>query len=426
MKQIEIKKTSDVLYYDTLDNGLQVFMVPKENVNTVFVSLNVKYGAIHNEFIPAGEKKMRRVPNGIAHFLEHKMFEQENGIDPMLFYSENGADVNAYTSLYNTAYHFSCSSHLKENIEYLLDFVQAPYFTDENVNKEKGIIEEEIKMYNDDPYSFLDEQIRLNIFKEQPIRFPIPGSVEDINSITKEDLYTCYNTFYQPSNMFLVISGKFEATNLLDIIKDNQNKKEFRAKAPIVLKKVKEDDEIVNPYEEKQMNVEVPKITFGLKIPLKKIKIDPKRRDLYLAIMFDSMFGSTSTFNEEMKDKGFLLSYAMTETLYTDSHIMISISADTEYENELLGSIKESLSNINVSDDDFDSKIKMLISNDIYVYEDVDAINRYIVNDLIIYNQYYANIDTILKGLKKSEFEELKNNLDFKNTSTLVVKPMTE
>jgi predicted Zn-dependent peptidase len=203
MQQIEIKRTNDILYYDTLDNGLQVFMVPKQNVNTTFVSFNVKYGAINNEFIPLGQNKIKKFPNGIAHFLEHKMFAQENGVDPMMFYAANGADVNAYTSLYNTAYHFSCSDHLKENLEYLLDFVQAPYFTDENVDKEKGIIEEEILMYNDDPYSYLDEGIRLNAFKNHPVRYSIAGTVEDIKAITKEDLYTCYETFYQPSNMFL-------------------------------------------------------------------------------------------------------------------------------------------------------------------------------------------------------------------------------
>lgn len=424
MKQIKIKRTDDVMYYETLENGLQVFMVPKKGVNTTFVSFNVKYGAIHNEFIPFGENEIRTVPNGIAHFLEHKMFEQENGIDPMMFYAENGADVNAYTSLYNTSYHFSCSSHLKENIEYLLNFVQEPYFTDENVNKEKGIIEEEINMYNDDPYSFLDEEIRLNAFKKHPIKYSIAGTVDDINSITKEDLYTCYNTFYQPANMFLVISGNFDAENLIDIIKDNQSSKEFKKIDKVILKNITEPDYVANPYEEKQMNVEVPKISFGIKIPLAGLKINSKRRDLYLAILFDSLFGATSTFNEEMKDKGFLLSYAMLETLYTDSHLFITISADTEHVTELIAAIKERLLDATVSDEDFENKVKMFISNDIYIYEDVDAINRNIVNDLILYGDYTANISTILNDLNKNEFDILRENIDFSHTTTLVIKPM--
>ncbi|MDD2203192.1 MAG: pitrilysin family protein [Bacilli bacterium] len=425
MKQIKIKKTDDMLFYDTLDNGLQVFMVPKEKMNTTFVSLNVKYGAIHNEFTPSDDKKMAKVPNGIAHFLEHKMFEQENGVDPMMFYAEKGADVNAYTSLYNTAYHFSCSSHLNENLEYLLDFVQAPYFTDENIAKEKGIIEEEIKMYNDDPYSFLEEQIRFNAFLNHPIKYSIAGTVRDINSITKEHLYTCYNTFYQPSNMFLVISGKFDPETLLEVIKTNQNKKDFPKKGPIKLKKITEDNKVLKEYEEKVMNVEVPKISYGLKIPLKPIKIEPKKGTLYLAIMLDSLFGSTSTFNEEMKEKGYLLSKILIETFPTESHLLVTINADTEYADELLEAIKNRLLDLSISDEDFENKRKMFISNGIYIYEDVNSINRNITNDLILYNEYYPNIDDILNKLNKKEYEIFKNSIKISNTTTLIIKPKT-
>lgn len=424
LKQIEIKKTNDILYYDILDNGLQIFMIPKQNLNTTFVSFNVKYGAINNEFIPKGEKTMKTFPGGIAHFLEHKMFEQENGIDPMKFYAENGADVNAYTSLYNTAYHFSCSSHLKENIEYLLDFVQEPYFTDENVNKEKGIIEEEIRMYNDDPYSYLDEKIRLNAFKDHPIKYSIAGTIEDINAITKEDLYTCYNTFYHPSNMFLVISGKFDVNQIMDIIKENQNKKNFDKTSDIILKDIKEEDSVVHAHEEKQMNVEVPKMSYGIKIPIKHINMEYKKCSMYLSIMMDCLFGWTSTFNEEMREKGYLLSYISISPIETDSHILMTLSADTEYVNELIKAIKERLHNIDVGSEDFFNKVKMIASSNIYLFEDAESINRHVTHDLIMYGKYYANIDSILNELSKEEFDNLVKKLDFSNITTLVIKAM--
>lgn len=426
MKQLEIKKTGDVLYHDTLDNGLQVFIVPKEGVNTTFVSFNVKYGAIHNAFKPLGEDQIRELPHGIAHFLEHKMFAQENGIDPMMFYAANGADVNAYTSLYNTSYHFSCSSHLKENLEYLLDFVQSPYFTDENVDKEKGIIEEEINMYNDDPYSYLDERVRFNAFKEHAIKYSIAGTVEDINSITKEDLYTCYHTFYHPSNMFLVISGKCDPTELFEVIKENQSKKEFKKSDGITLKSINEPNEVGKESEEKEMAVEVSKVAYGLKIPFKGINMESKRRDLYLAILFDSLFGATSQFNEQMRDKGYLLSYAVVETTYTESHIFITINADTEHVSELIASIKETLNKMDIDKDDFANKVKMFISNDIYTYDDVEAINRYIVNDLILYGKYYANTSNLLSDFKMNELNQLIESLDISNTTTLIIKPMSK
>jgi predicted Zn-dependent peptidase len=381
---------------------------------------------MYNNFIPIGEDKYHTFPNGIAHFLEHKLFAQENGVDPLLFYAEKGADVNAYTSEYNTAYHFSGSTNVKENLEYLLDFVQRPYFTDENVEKEKGIIEEEIKMYNDDPYSFLEEHLRLNVFKDHPIRYSNAGTVEDVNSITKEDLYLCYNTFYHPTNMFLVITGNFDPSDVIEIIKNNQAEKKFKNIDQITTNKPKEKDKVVLPHEEVQMNVEVPKISYGIKLPLKKINMDPKKRDLYLAIMLDTLFGATSEFNEEMKQKGYLLSYVGIETTYTDTYLLITISADTEHVDELLVAIKKTLDNINISDDDFDRKIKMFVSSNIHIYEDVDSVNRNIVNDLILYGKFYDDIDTMLDSLKRSEWEMLKRNLDFKNTSVLIIKPMSK
>jgi predicted Zn-dependent peptidase len=424
LKEIQIKSTGDTLYYETLDNGLQVFMFPKTNVNNVFASFNVKYGAMYNTFIPIGEDKYHTFPNGIAHFLEHKLFAQENGVDPLLFYAEKGADVNAYTSEYNTAYHFSGSTNIKENLEYLLDFVQGPYFTDENVEKEKGIIEEEIKMYKDDPYSYMDDRIRFNGFINHPIKYSVAGEVEDIMAITKEDLYRCYNTFYHPSNMFLVISGNFNKDELMNLIIDNQNKKKFDKLDKINIKKNDEPNEVSQPFEEIKMSVEVPKISYAIKLPIRDINMDARKRDLYLFILFNSLFGATSTFNEEMKNKGILLSYIMIDTNYTEDHLYIVISADTENVNELLSNIKNTLNNLEVSDEDFNNKKKSFISTNLYILDDVDAINARIVNDLIIYGNYDTNMEKIVDSLTKEEFNEFIKNLDLSNTSTLILNPI--
>lgn len=422
IKKTIIKKTNDILYTDVLDNGLQVYMIPKKNINTTYVSFTTRYGSIHNEFIPLGKKKMKKVPAGIAHFLEHKMFEQEDGIDPMMFYSEKGADVNAYTSLYATSYYFSCTNSLEENLEYLLDFVQAPYFTDENVDKEKGIIEEEIKMYNDDPYSFLGEGIRANGFKYHPIRDSIAGTIDDIRRITKEDLYTCYNTFYHPSNMYVVVSGKFDEQEVLDIIKKNQSSKDFKPVKTIVHKNFKEPNEVVNQYEEREMNIEVPKVSYGIKIPIVKIKLEPRVRDLYLTILFESLFGSTSLFKEEMKEKGYLISNVSLGQYYTDDHLFITVSADTEHVTELLTAIKETLIRIDIDKEDFKRKVKIITSGEVYTYDDPEHVNRHIVNNLILYNKYYPNLEGIIAKLNMNEFEKLNSELDFTNTTTLVIK----
>ena len=144
MKKIDIKNLDLNLFYEKLDNGLEVYVIPKENCNNVYATFSTKYGSNIIEFVPIGEKKMIKVPLGIAHFLEHKLFEQKDGIDPFTFYSERGADANANTNQKKTTYLFSGSNFILENLNYLLDYVQEPYFTDKNVEKEKGIITQEI------------------------------------------------------------------------------------------------------------------------------------------------------------------------------------------------------------------------------------------------------------------------------------------
>ena len=192
MKKSKLEKIDLELYEETLDNGLNVYVVPKENVNGIYATFSTKFGSIEREFIPIGSKKMIKVPLGVAHFLEHKMFEQKDEVDPFTFYSERGCDANANTSNYKTTYLFSGANSFADNINYLLDYVQDPYFTDENVEKEKGIIEQEIKMYEDDPFFKMYNGIIYNSFINHPIKYPIAGTIKDVNSITKEDLYNCY------------------------------------------------------------------------------------------------------------------------------------------------------------------------------------------------------------------------------------------
>ena len=152
MKKSSLEKLDLELYEETLDNGLRVFIVPKENVNGIYATFSTKFGSIETEFVPNNKKKMIKVPLGVAHFLEHKMFEQKDNVDPFTIYSERVCDSNANTSNNKTTYLFSGANSFAENINYLLNYVQEPYFTDENVEKEKGIIEQEIRMYDDDPF----------------------------------------------------------------------------------------------------------------------------------------------------------------------------------------------------------------------------------------------------------------------------------
>ena len=180
MEKIVNEILREEVYYEKLDNGLDIYFMPKKGFTKKFAVLATNYGSNELEFIPINGTEKIRVNEGIAHFLEHKMFEQPGGGNAFDKFSKLGAKANAYTNFTMTAYLFSCTDNFYENLEHLIDYVQTPYFTEENVEKEKGIIEQEIKMNNDDA----DWNVYFNCLKEMyvnyPVRIDIAGTVESI------------------------------------------------------------------------------------------------------------------------------------------------------------------------------------------------------------------------------------------------------
>ncbi|HAP9396333.1 TPA: insulinase family protein [Enterococcus faecium] len=233
MNKTEYEQINETLYHEVLPNGLTVYLLPKNDYHKTYGLFSTNYGSIDNEFIPYGEKEKVKVPDGIAHFLEHKLFEKEDG-DVFQLFGKQGASANAFTSFTKTSYLFSTTDQVEKNLTTLIDFVQAPYFTEETVNKEKGIIGQEIQMYEDDPNWRMFFGILNNLYPTHPLHIDITGTVESIDKITAQDLYTCYRTFYQPSNMVLFVVGKMEPEKLMKLIRENQEAKNFPPKQEIV------------------------------------------------------------------------------------------------------------------------------------------------------------------------------------------------
>ena len=233
MNKTEYEQINETLYHEVLPNGLTVYLLPKNDYHKTYGLFSTNYGSIDNEFIPYGEKEKVKVPDGIAHFLEHKLFEKEDG-DVFQLFGIQGASANAFTSFTKTSYLFSTTDQVEKNLTTLIDFVQAPYFTEETVNKEKGIIGQEIQMYEDDPNWRIFFGILNNLYPTHPLHIDIAGTVESIDKITAQDLYTCYRTFYQPSNMVLFVVGKMEPEKLMKLIRENQEAKNFPPKQEIV------------------------------------------------------------------------------------------------------------------------------------------------------------------------------------------------
>ena len=216
MQTIFNSKVKETLYIEKLKNGLTVMIIPKKGIQKKYITWGTHYGSNDNKFIVPGESEPIEVPKGVAHFLEHKMFEQENGKNSLDVLTSIGVSANAYTTNDHTAYLYECTDNFYEALDEFMDYVQHPYFTDQNVEKEKGIIGQEIKMYDDYP----DWRVYLNaleaMYYKNPIKLDITGTVKTISHIDKDILYKCYNTFYNPSNMCMVVSGDFDPESLIE------------------------------------------------------------------------------------------------------------------------------------------------------------------------------------------------------------------
>ena len=421
MKKITINKINEDIYYEKLDNGLDVYLYTNKNMNNNYVTFTTKYGSIYNEFEDENGK-MIKMPNGIAHFLEHKVFVQKDDPQPEEFYGANGALSNAYTTFKNTTYLFSGVNNLEDNINYLLDFVGNLYLTKENVESEKGIIIQEINMCNDRPSDILYDKIRLNTIKNNPFRESIIGTVKEVKSITKEMLETCYHRFYNPANMFLVVTGNFDKDKILKVIKDNQNSKKFDKVKIGKIKEYDEPDKIVKEKEIVKCNTNIPKMAYSIKIPIKDFDMDPRKLSIYMFIIFNLLFGDTSLFDEECKRDGIITSTLSYNILDIDSHFIVSLINNGEKYEELIKRIDERLKNMEFTSQDLERKKKVLISNEIFSYENVEMVNDMIVDNIIFDNKIETDIVGIIRSLNIDELNEIVKKINFNNKSIVILK----
>lgn len=322
MDKLAYQKINETLYKEVLPNGLTVYLLPKAGYHKTYGLFSTNYGSIDNEFIPRGGTDYIKVPDGIAHFLEHKMFEKEDG-DVFQKFGEQGASANAFTSFTRTSYLFSTTDQLELNLATLLDFVQTPYFTEESVKKEQGIIGQEIQMYQDDSNWQQFFAILKNMYPKHPLHIDIAGTIDSIAQITAEDLYTCYNTFYHPSNMTLFVVGNLEPEALMAFIRTNQEKKNFEQPEPIQRRFPEETVEEIIPLSEEKMPITVPKAIVGIK-GLAELPKDDKERLVFkvsIDLLLQLLVGTTSQnylrlYNEGLLDDSFGYEFSMDRSFY--------------------------------------------------------------------------------------------------------------
>ncbi|MFX3674042.1 MAG: EF-P 5-aminopentanol modification-associated protein YfmH [Paenisporosarcina sp.] len=394
MKELHFKQIDEKMYHEKMDNGLDVYILPKKGFSKTFVTFTTKYGAIDNTFVPRGQTEPVNVPDGIAHFLEHKMFEKEEG-DVFQKFSGFGAAANAFTSFTRTAYLFSATDHLYENTETLLNFVQEPYFTAETVEKEKGIIGQEITMYDDLPDWRLYFGTIDNMYHNHAVKIDIAGTIDSIDKITAEHLYTCYETFYHPSNMLMFVVGSVQPEEMMTYIRENQSKKEFAE--PTEIKRVFPDEpsEVAKKENALYMDVQKPKVYIGLKAKETSLQGEEMlRHELAVQLTLELAFGRASDFYFNAYEKGWVdESYSFDFTLEKGFGFAI-IGSDTSVPDELTNAIKQELAKIegkwSYEESDLDRVRKKKIGFFLRALNSVEYIanqfTRYAFNDMNLFD----------------------------------------
>ena len=419
MKTINLEGLDKTLYQETLKNGLEIYLLPYEDKNNYYISYATKYGSDVLTFID--DKEEYTPPLGVAHYLEHKLFEEPSGEDPFTFFSCSGSDGNASTSYDNTQYICIGNKSFEENLRYLIQFVNNPYFTDENVEKEKGIIAEEIKMYNDLPDYRLEMKLRQNLYHSSPRKEDIAGTVEEIKKITKEDLYKCYNAFYQPNNMFILITGHFDVEKALVIIKEELEEKKANPLPKIL--QVKEKKDVVKEEETIYENIEIPKIAVGIKVPKTSIPKNGIEGDLYLSMLTTVLFGASSEFRERVREDKLLNDI---DTLWEDepSYKTFYLLATTTSPKELLSEIEYELSHISVPKNAFERMKKVWIANEVKMIDHIEKTQSNLFDDIINYNKVIDNRIDIIRNMSLKELENMLEKIDL--TKVSVVKMMNK
>ena len=419
MNKHELIGTDTFIYHDILENGLEVYLIPYPKKKKNYCLLGTKYGSINTEFYLDG--RLIKVPDGIAHFLEHKIFNQPDGEDVFEFYGKSGAYVNASTGYNSTAYYFTGTSDFKKNLSFLLDFVNTPYYTDENVDSEKGIIIEEINMINDNPSWKIEFLINKMLYHNINYKVPLGGDEKSVKSITKEDLYTVYNNFYNPNNMVLVVCGNFDPKEILDLIKSN---KTLTNRKKITIPDYKDNKE---PYEvvEKYKNITLDSITnsklaYALKLRISDFKVEPLLLDCYLTILFNILFGDTSEFTDKFLKEELFSSFSESRKFDKD-YITVTFNLETEKPKEIIKEINKYLKEYKISNNEVERYKKVLISNCVINSDEEGYIASDIFGDLVTFGKYEYNIIDLCRKITLKDIENIQKIIDIDNSATLIV-----
>lgn len=413
MERIFDKLTGESVYYKKHESGLNIYIMPRKNYTSGYAIFGTKYGSCDSEFIVPGEDSVTKVPDGIAHYLEHKMFDQPDGSNVFEEFSKFGGEANAFTSFNMTAYLFSATDHFNDNLRVLLDYVQSPYFTRESVEKEQGIIGQEIRMYDDNaPWRLFFNFLGL-LYQNHPVKLDIAGTVDSIAKIDYELLYRCYNTFYNLSNMTLFVTGDLNVEKTLRIIEKNIKNNEPFAEE---IKRIYPDEpkEVSGKFKEQTIAVANPLFMMGWKDndvgysgrPLLKKIIE-------MEILSEMLFGKGSEIYNELYSEGLINQSYSFEYSPSVSYAYAAIegeSRDSMAVYEKITAYVQKLRKNGLCREDFERIKKVVWGDFIRSYNDIEGYAHTFLTMSFLDINYFDYFEEY----KKITFEDVENR--FMNT----------
>ena len=424
IREVKSKRLGESYFEIDHPSGLKILVYPKKNYAATYAVFGTRYGSIDTEFRLNGEEKFTCVPEGIAHFLEHKLFESED-LDAFERYAKTGASANAYTSFDKTCYLFSCTGKFQESLEILLDFVTHPYFTEKTVQKEQGIIGQEIQMCRDEAgWEALFSLLRA-MYKTHPVRIDIAGTVESIAEITPELLYKCYETFYNFSNMVLCVAGNVTPDEVLSVAD-----RLLKPQKPIQIERKfhREPREVAESYTEETLSVAFPIFSLGFKEAVET----PERslREILISdIILEAVAGKTSAFYSELLEAGLINTSFESEYFCGYGYaawIFTGESPDGREVQKRITARIRALQETGISKADFERIRKKLYGRSIMQFNDIDGIANAMVSAYFCKEGLFDETE-ILQSLTLDEVNaRLRTALQTDCASLSVIKPEGE
>lgn len=381
MKQLYCKQLEETLWYHTHSSGLKIYVLPRKGYSKSYAVFATKYGSADADFINPHTGKQINVPDGVAHFLEHKMFEQPDGTDAFFEFSKTGANANAFTSFLTTAYLFSCTSGFYDNLKHLISFVQTPHFTEENIAKEQGIIGQEIRMYEDDPGWRSYFNVIEAMYHHNTVRRDIAGTVDSISKITPQLLYDCYRTFYHPSNMILFCSGDVNPEDVVTVANATLSS-EFVNLGEITRLYPDEPETLFQRETIQSMPVAQPLFYLGIK---SKPEENVYRQELLYSILAEAAIGKSSDLYQNLYKEGLITPSFDTEVTCEKEYAHLILGGTASQPRKTAKVIQTGLCEIGrtgLRQDDFDRAKKIVLGDIIRLFNSVEQSTNSFINTL--------------------------------------------